>query len=132
MRAGALALAAAFLMAAAAPGVRGGYSAGQAREGAQVYAAQCAMCHGERLEGSVEIPGLTGRFVANWAGRPVGDLLRYVETAMPQHAPGSLDPADSRRVVAFVLERNGYAPGGELGDAAGMRRILPAPGAPRD
>ena len=33
-----------------------------------------------------EIPGLTGKFMANWAGRPVGDLFDYVSRAMPQPA----------------------------------------------
>lgn len=87
------------------------FTAQQAQDGARVYAVRCAMCHGARLQGSVEIPGLTGRFVVNWAGRPIGDLYSYVSTAMPQQAPGSLTPEDNVKLLAFLLERNG-APSG--------------------
>jgi cytochrome c len=85
----------------------------QAEQGARVYAMRCAMCHGARLEGSVETPGLTGKFVANWAGRPIGDLYDYLGRAMPQPAPGSLSPEDNLRLLAFLLHANG-APGGTV------------------
>ncbi len=111
--------------AAARGTLDGVYTAAQAAEGAAVYARQCAMCHGARLEGTVETPGLTGKFVANWAGRPVGDLFDYLARAMPQMAPGTLQPADNARLVAFILEANG-APAGTRAlpaDSATLRRI---------
>jgi len=103
----------------------GVYTAVQADEGARVYATQCAMCHGARLEGTVETPGLVGKFVANWAGRPLGDLFDYLARAMPQGSPGRLDPQDNARLVAFILRANG-APAGDAAlpaDAAALRRI---------
>jgi mono/diheme cytochrome c family protein len=103
----------------------GVYSAEQADEGARVYAAQCAMCHGARLEGTVETPGLTGKFVANWAGRPLGDLFDYLARAMPQSSPGRLAPEDNARLVAFILKANG-APAGDArlpADRTALRRI---------
>ena len=103
----------------------GVYSAAQADEGAQVYAMHCAMCHGARLEGTVETPGLVGKFVADWAGRPLGDLFDYLARAMPQGSPGTLTPQDNARLVAFILRSNG-APAGEgplPADAAALRRI---------
>lgn len=116
---------------AAAAGGGGFYTAQQADEGARIYAVRCAMCHGARLEGTVETPGLTGRFVANWAGRPVGDLYGYVAKAMPQPAPGSLSPQDNARLTAFMLRANGYAPGSTPlpADPARLKRRLPPPGA---
>lgn len=103
----------------------GVYTAAQAAEGAQVYAQQCAMCHGARLEGTVEVPGLTGKFVANWAGRPVGNLFDYLARAMPQMAPGTLQPADNARLVAFILQANGAPPGTRIlpADSAALQRI---------
>jgi S-disulfanyl-L-cysteine oxidoreductase SoxD len=95
----------------------GRYTAAQAASGAQIYAINCAMCHGSNLEGRGEIPALTGRFVANWAGRPLADLFSYVSQAMPQHAPGSLTPEQNAQLVALILQANG-APEG--------RRVLPA------
>ena len=124
--------AAAILLALASGGPAAGrgtqsgvYTTVQAAEGAQVYAGQCAMCHGTRLEGTVEVPGLTGKFVANWAGRPVGDLYDYLARAMPQMAPGTLQPADNARLVAFILQANG-APAGSRAlpaDSAALQRI---------
>ena len=121
---GVLALAAA--VPAVGKGSRSGvYSAAQADEGARVYAVQCAMCHGSRLEGSVETPALVGKFVANWAGRPLGDLFDYLTQAMPQSAPGRLSGQDNARLVAFILQANG-APAGSAplpADPVTLRRI---------
>jgi mono/diheme cytochrome c family protein len=101
------------------------FTASQADEGARIYAAQCALCHGARLEGTVETPGLVGKFVANWAGRPVGDLFDYLARAMPQGSPGRLTPEDNARLVAFILRANG-APAGNTplpADAAKLQRL---------
>lgn len=105
------------------------YSVSQASEGAQVYDLHCAMCHGPMLDGSLEIPGLKGKFMANWAGRPVGDLFDYVARAMPQPMPGSLSDADNARLVAFLLRENGLA-GGSVPlstDRAVLSRIVLKP-----
>lgn len=88
------------------------YTPVQATEGARVYAVRCAMCHGAQLGGSLETPGLKGRFMANWSGRPVADLYDYVSQAMPQPAPGSLSAEDNARLLAFLLRENGL-PAGE-------------------
>ena len=103
----------------------GRYTAEQAEAGARLYASNCAMCHGTRLEGRGEIPGLTGRFVAHWAGRPVADLFAYVAQAMPQHAPGTLSAEQNAQVVALLLQANG-APAGSRplpADEAALQRI---------
>jgi mono/diheme cytochrome c family protein len=123
-------LAAMAMLAAGVPasskGTRSGvYTAAQADEGARVYAARCAICHGARLEGTVETPGLVGKFVANWADRPLGDLFGYLARAMPQGSPGTLTPQDNARLVAFILRANG-APAGDAplpADAAALRRM---------
>lgn len=109
----------------------GRYTAEQAAAGARTYAITCAMCHGTRLEGRGEIPALTGRFVANWAGRPVADLFAYVSQAMPQHAPASLTAEQNAQLVALLLQANGVPAGQrELpADEAALQRIMfDAPG----
>lgn len=112
----------------------GRYTAEQAAAGARLYAINCAMCHGTRLEGRGEVPALTGRFVANWAGRPLGDLFAYVAQAMPQHAPGSLAPEQNAQLLALLLQANG-APEGRRAlpaDEAALQRItFDPPGASR-
>lgn len=115
MRVPLLVAAALVLLVAAAPRQKstssGVYSATQAEQGAKLYADRCAMCHGSRLEGGVETPPLTGKFMANWAGSSVGDLTDYVTRAMPQPAPASLSSEDNMKLVAFLLRQNGAPPG---------------------
>ena len=84
-----------------------GSLAQQVAAGDALYAIHCAMCHGTSLAGTVEVPPLTGRFVAHWAGRPLGDLFSYLAAAMPQHAPGSLSPEQNAQILAFLLHKNG-------------------------
>lgn len=103
----------------------GRYTLEQADAGSSIYAIQCAMCHGRRFEGVGEVPALTGRFVANWAGRPVSDLFRYIAQAMPQHAPGSLTPDQTAKLVALILQANGVPAGRTAlpADQAALSRI---------
>jgi mono/diheme cytochrome c family protein len=110
----------------------GVYSASQAEEGSQVYAQHCAMCHGRMLEGTFETPGLTGKFVANWSRRPLGDLYDYVGRAMPQFAPGTLTPEDNARLMAFLLKANGM-PAGPMplpADSVALHAIILEPAGP--
>jgi len=108
------------------PGSRMGvYSAAQAEQGSEIYTERCAMCHGARLEGTVEVPGLTGKFVASWGGRPLSDLYDYLGRAMPQSAPGSLQPQDNAKLIAFLLKANGAPSGFKVlpADSAALHRI---------
>lgn len=107
----------------------GVYSQAQARKGALAYATRCAMCHGARLQGTLEVPALQGKFIANWARSPLAALYNYIGNAMPQHAPGSLAPADRAALVAYLLESNGYKAGlADLpADPAALGRISFAP-----
>jgi cytochrome c len=93
---------------------------GTARQGAVVYAARCAACHGASgREGPFD--QLVGREPR--AGFPFGTDPKYVKTignywpyattlydyinrAMPLNAPGSLAPDQVYSLVAYVLWRN--------------------------
>lgn len=87
------------------------YTDAQADEGQAIYEAQCAMCHGARLEGSYEVPELKGRFVPHWSNAPVATLTDYIRVAMPQMAPGSLSAEDSVKLTALLLRANGMPTG---------------------
>jgi mono/diheme cytochrome c family protein len=89
----------------------GVYSAAQAVEGAELYQGSCASCHGAALGGSMEVPPLQGKFVANWAGAPASELFDYISRAMPLYAPGSLSPEDNAKIVAYLLKANGMPAG---------------------
>lgn len=128
-----LALGAAVLAGGVATGAKppartsvGVYSERQAQDGAQIYAQRCAMCHGRSLEGTYETPGLTGKFLANWGKRPLGNLYDYVDRAMPQFAPRTLTPTENAALMAFLLKSNGMPAGREAlpADSAKLHAII--------
>ncbi|MGH8255443.1 MAG: PQQ-binding-like beta-propeller repeat protein [Steroidobacteraceae bacterium] len=87
------------------------FTAAQARRGALVYGGSCAKCHGGQLEGASG-PALRGTDFAQQWGR--GHTLAQLESAleaMPVNSPGSLPSRDYLDLAAYLLSRNGYAPG---------------------
>ena len=97
----------------ARPGSRGGagqplsFSAEQVAHGAQLYGANCAMCHGVDLAGGHDVPDLGPYFVARWANTPLDRLASAMVHAMPLMAPDTLPPQDTAALMAFVLHHNG-------------------------
>ena len=88
------------------------FTATQAGRGARAYRSTCQDCHGRRLEGSDSGPPLAGPyFAAQWGGAPVGDLFEVIATTMPAGRPRTLSPAETADIVAYILCRNGDAPG---------------------
>ena len=89
----------------------GPYTAAQATAGAALYTAQCAMCHGDKLEG-VSGPQLAGHdFITKWSGQTADDLRDVIATQMPLTSPGSLKPAEVMSVLAYILQQNKYPAG---------------------
>jgi mono/diheme cytochrome c family protein len=87
------------------------YTAAQAQAGAQHYAALCAVCHGAQLQGVVG-PALKGpNFASVKAGFAVGDIFTIIANNMPASDPGSLAPDVYVKVMAYVLQQNGYPAG---------------------
>jgi S-disulfanyl-L-cysteine oxidoreductase SoxD len=100
---------------------------GTVAEGAVVYAARCAICHG--VDGTHPVapptPPLVGRIPGDafpfatdtTAALTVGNywpfaptIYDYTHRSMPLAAPGSMTPHDVYAVTAFILERNGIVP----------------------
>ena len=100
---------------------------GTVAQGAALYAAQCASCHGERGEGKPPLyPRLIGRdSIAE--GFPFGKdprlvktignywpyattVFDYVRRAMPQMTPGSLTNDQVYAVTAYLLAANRVIP----------------------
>lgn len=96
---------------------------GTASEGAVVYGAKCASCHGAKGEGIPPSPVLIAPIIPTdsfpWATKPgapktignywpfVTTLYGYVWHAMPSSAPGSLSSTEVYQVVAYLLAENG-------------------------
>jgi mono/diheme cytochrome c family protein len=90
----------------------GVFTEDQAKRGDVLYKEQCATCHGDNLEGSGPMPALAGKdFLASWQGKTVGDLFEKTQTTMPATAPGSLTPAQSVDITAYMLAASLYKAG---------------------
>lgn len=115
---------------------------GTAAQGASIYAAACASCHGANGEGKPpQYPQLVGgpRGVFNFASDPkiprtIGNywpyattLFDYIRRAMPLTAPGSLTADQTYAVTAFLLSREGLIPDGATMDAKSLPAVrMPA------
>ncbi|MGH9717439.1 MAG: PQQ-binding-like beta-propeller repeat protein [Candidatus Acidiferrales bacterium] len=87
------------------------FTSQQAAQGRQAYAASCAGCHGQNLNGGEFASALAGAtFTQNWGGKSADTLFSYVCTKMPPDKAGSLSANNCAQLVAFILERNGVQP----------------------
>ena len=72
------------------------------QQGAAVYAAKCASCHGSKGEGGQALAVIEDH--ANLAKYNTAQgLLSYVSATMPRNAPGSLSQQDYLNVTAYLL-----------------------------
>ncbi len=90
------------------------YTLAQAELGETVYAAHCAACHGDKMEGKEDgmddAPPLVGaRFDTHWRTRPQA-LYTKIKLSMPQDDPGILTKDQAEDVVAAILRANQVAP----------------------
>ena len=83
---------------------------GTYEEGKDIYKAQCAACHGEKLEGVPELgrgpligPGLT--VSSHWPYAPT--LFDFIRRAMPFNAPASLSDDEVYALCAYILVEGG-------------------------
>lgn len=88
------------------------YSQAQAERGKAVYDEKCAVCHGVGLEGADSAPPLAGgRFLQNWTGQSVGQLVTRTRTTMPLTEPGSMGVSETTDIIAYILKSNQFSPG---------------------
>lgn len=113
---------------------------GTPSQGAVVYAGRCAMCHGKTgTEAVPPYPRLVGREPRQ--GFPFGrdptlvrtignywpyatTLYDYINRAMPQNAPGSLQPDEVYGLVAYLLWRNEIIPDTTVMNAQTLPRVV--------
>jgi mono/diheme cytochrome c family protein len=90
----------------------GVFTAAQAKRGQEVYAAECASCHGSDLTGGESAPALAGPgFLSNWTTLTVGDLFERTRVSMPENNPGKLNRTQIADVTAFLLSANRFPEG---------------------
>ena len=92
---------------------------GTVAQGKQVFAENCAACHGDNGVGGIKdrLVGGQGTLASDAPVTTVGSfwpyattLFDYVHRAMPYQAPGSLSNNDTYAVAAYILHLNGILP----------------------
>jgi len=105
---------------------------GLAAEGALLYQAQCASCHGRHGEGNTapELVGGNGPLSSPDADKTIATYWPYATTvfdtirrSMPPAAPGRLSDDQVYALCAWVLAQNGLWPAGQALDAVGLAAI---------
>jgi len=96
----------------------------QAATGAELYAKNCADCHGAHgndgkappvvglAQGALPLDPPPGAKLRKTQFKTVGDVADFVAKTMPPKAPGSLSNDEYYAILAFDLKANGI----ELGD----------------
>ena len=77
--------------------------------GQELYAAECAQCHGEQGEGGAG-PVLIGGNKRIASYETTTRLYDYVSRTMPSDAPGSLSVQQYWDVIAYLLDENDLLP----------------------
>jgi len=105
---------------------------GTVAHGREVFAQQCAACHGEKGEGGIgdKLAGGQGTIATAKPVRTVGSywpyaptLFDYIRRAMPQNAPQSLSNEDVYAVSAFILNLNGLVAADAVLDAKSLSAV---------
>ena len=105
---------------------------GTVAAGRQLFAAQCARCHGPAGEGDIgpRLAGGQGTLATLRPLKTVGSfwphattLWDYINRAMPFDRPGLLSPPEVYAAVAFVLNLNGIIKDDQVIDAASLPMI---------
>lgn len=105
---------------------------GSVSHGREVFAQQCASCHGDKGEGGVGDRLVGGQETISTAKpiRTVGSywpyaptLFDYIRRAMPQNAPQSLSNDDVYAVSAYILNLNGLVGADATLDAKSLAAI---------
>ena len=103
------------------------YSQAQANRGKEAYAANCAVCHLETLQGAGPAAALVGpAFTEKWRDQNLAQLFDRIQTTMPQTGPGTLTSKMYIDIVAYILEANSYPAGkAELApDTLALKKIV--------
>ena len=80
----------------------------QVTDGAELYASNCATCHGTNLEGSTLGPLLSGyTFIQRWGTQTPALLLGNIQANMPPGGNENISNSDYLNIVAHILNVNG-------------------------
>jgi cytochrome c len=105
---------------------------GTVAAGREIFAAQCARCHGPNGEGDIgaRLVGGQGTLATPRPLKTVGSfwpyattLWDYINRAMPFDRPGLLQPSEVYAAVAYVLNLNGIVESDAVIDATSLPMV---------
>jgi len=105
---------------------------GTPKQGAEVYAAKCIVCHGPEGANGVNdrLVGGQGTLKSATALKTIGSywpyattVFDYVRRAMPYPAPHSLSDAEAYAVTAYLLHLNGVIGADDVIDATSLPKV---------
>jgi S-disulfanyl-L-cysteine oxidoreductase SoxD len=109
---------------------------GSAKDGAPIFAAKCAVCHGDQGQGGKIGPRVVGGIADTETlttlrpVRSVGGYWPYATTvwdfirrAMPRDQSGTLTPNEVYAVTAFILWKSGIIQEGDVLDAKTLPKV---------
>jgi len=108
---------------------------GSVEQGAKIFAARCAVCHGADGQAGngapvAKLAGGMGTLASAKPVKTVGSywpyattLYDYIHRAMPLGQAQSLSPDDVYAVTAYVLNLNGIVPSGTVLDAGSLAAV---------
>ncbi len=107
--------------------VGGWYTAEQAVAGEKLYQAQCASCHGAKLEGGAG-PSLKGTtWHQMYGGAKLLTVWGEITGPMAQYAGTTYTTELSLDIVSYLLQLNGLPSGNQaLADTRELSEVLPA------
>jgi hypothetical protein len=107
--------------------VGGWYTVEQAAAGEKLYQAQCANCHGTKLEGGAG-PSLKGTtWHQMYGGARLLTVWGEIEGPMAQYAGTTYTTQQSLDIVSYLLQEDGLPSGSQpLADTRELSDVLPA------
>lgn len=107
---------------------RGEVTQGQIKEGASLFRANCALCHGLNAQGGVRGPDLTsGRWLQ---GSSVAAISRTISQGVGTEMPANnFDDSETRAIIAYLKSLRPASKSRVAGDRGKGERIFFGPGA---
>ena len=90
----------------------GVFTVEQAKHGKVSFGTNCAVCHGDQLDGGESAPSLSGdEFTLAWGGHTVGELIDRIHNTMPPDHPGIISREEATVIAAYILSFNKFPAG---------------------
>lgn len=106
---------------------------GTAKDGAEIFANKCAVCHGPAGEGSLMAPRLVGGKGTLTSSQPVltigsywafaTTIFDFINKAMPRGQEGSLKPNEVYALTAYLLYKNDIVKETDVMDAKSLPAV---------